>query len=278
MNWMIVGASAKGLSHANLDLPCQDSFGLKDLGNGWGIAVVSDGAGSAQFAHLGSAFLVKETILLFSQAIEKNHWQKNNQLPTIETWSNTAQTYFKILRKSLEKYATSEKIKIKDLSATLILLIYSPIGLLTAHIGDGRAAFLGKNANWKALIKPWKGEYANETVFVSSDIWNENQISTYLKCDVLDEEPLAFALLTDGLERHSFVCNVWNEDLQKFYDPNLPFDNFFNPLVENLVKMHKYGASKDEIQAKWIKFITEGTEKLKSETDDKTMILAVCIE
>ena len=44
-NCVVIGASVQGKGHVQADLPCQDSCKYTYLGRGWGIAVVSDGAG-----------------------------------------------------------------------------------------------------------------------------------------------------------------------------------------------------------------------------------------
>jgi hypothetical protein len=92
---------------------------------------------------------------------------------------------------------------------------------------------------------------------------------------MVTEKVKAFTLLSDGCERHSFICNVLDEASQKYIDPNQPFDKFFNPLVANLRKMHSNQISSQEMKEKWGKFLREGNAKLQHEPDDKTMILAV---
>ena len=168
-----------------------------------------------------------------------------------------------------------KKLKIKNLSSTLILVIYSPLGLLVTHIGDGRCGFCNQQQEWKAAIRPWRGEYANETVFISSDIWEPNSLDQFIESRVIAEPVSAFALLSDGCERHSFICNVWDEASQKYIDPNQPFDKFFNPIVKNFHQMYAGKLKYPQIEEKWAKFLLEGNQKLKNEPDDKTMVVGI---
>ncbi|MCU0443352.1 MAG: protein phosphatase 2C domain-containing protein [Microscillaceae bacterium] len=270
-NWLIVGGSATGASHSKNGLPCQDAYTFRGLKSGWGVAVVSDGAGSASYADLASQVIVNEALTLFLAWIDK--YTVTTKLPDYATWQDVTMQKFRLIKEYLAKYCQNQKIDLAQASATLMVLVFAPQGLLVSHIGDGRGAYQRASGEWQALFKPYKGEYANETVFLTSDIWTNP--SQYIDCQVISEPYRAFALLTDGMERHSFVCNAWDEALQKYLDPNEPFANFFNPLVNHLQQMQKKGAKSSEIQEKWLKFLNEGNEKIKQEPDDKTMILGV---
>jgi hypothetical protein len=272
-HWIIVGESSLGASHQKNNTPCQDAHFYQILSNDWGVAAVADGAGSVEKAHIGSKFLAENAGRIFINLIHNQQWEK--QLPQEEEWQTLSKQGFAQLRQSLETFAFSQNLSAKDLSSTLMLVVFSPFGLMAVHIGDGRAGYLSQDDTWKALIEPWKGEYANETVFLSSDIWDKESINQYLKTSMVTEKVKAFTLLSDGCERHSFICNVLDEASQKYIDPNQPFDKFFNPLVANLRKMHSNQISSQEMKEKWGKFLREGNAKLQHEPDDKTMILAV---
>ncbi len=271
--WIIVGASSIGAAHQKNNTPCQDAHFYEVLPNQWGVAVVADGAGSVENAHIGAHFLSEAAGKVFLKTIEENDWQTS--FPELAAWAQTAKHTFAQLRQQLETFALAQNSTAKELSSTLLVVVFSPLGLLTAHIGDGRGGYLSSDGTWKALTDPWKGEYANETVFFSSDIWDKEDIDKYLRINYIQEEVSAFTLLSDGCERHSFICNVWDEATQKYIDPNQPFDKFFNPLLENLQKMHTNQISAAEMKQKWEKFLSEGNTKLQNEPDDKTMILAV---
>ncbi len=67
--WMIVGASVQGNGHISVNMTCQDSSDYKHLGDGWGIAVVSDGAGSAKNAQIGSGIAVQRALVHFENLV-----------------------------------------------------------------------------------------------------------------------------------------------------------------------------------------------------------------
>ena len=61
----VIGSSVIGKNHIAMHLPCQDSCGYDNLGKGWGIAVTSDGAGSAEHSEVGSKVIVLRAIDCF---------------------------------------------------------------------------------------------------------------------------------------------------------------------------------------------------------------------
>ncbi len=97
----------------------------------------------------------------------------------------------------------------------------------------------------------------------------------YISTDVFDFPIDAFCLLTDGCERAAFQINLFNEAEELYFDPNLPYPNFFNPLVTTLKGLIEGEQTQDEINVLWANFLTNGNPKFEIETDDKTMILAI---
>ena len=148
-------------------------------------------------------------------------------------------------------------------------------GLLVTHIGDGRAGYLNAADEWHALITPFHGSEANETVFITSDIWSDDIIDTYLSADVVAGEVKAFCLLSDGCEKAAFECNLYDAENEVYYDPNRPFPLFFKSNIDIIPKLFENGLSQDEVNTNWQAFLAGGNETLKTESDDKTLILAV---
>ena len=139
--WLIVHASEVGKSHliSNPPVPCQDNHAILALEDNWGIAVSCDGAGSAKLSHEGSEFISEEAIKLFQRIIKENDWIKTSRLPKEEDWEKICLKAFKKLRYDLEVYAKAKKVPVSELASTIIVVVYSPIGLLSAHIGDGKS-------------------------------------------------------------------------------------------------------------------------------------------
>ncbi|MDR2652573.1 MAG: protein phosphatase 2C domain-containing protein, partial [Prevotellaceae bacterium] len=277
--WIVVGASVVGNGHISTNLPCQDSHKYEYLGESWGIAVTSDGAGSAQNSHIGSKIVAERAVFHFKDLITRRNWIKKNELPTETEWSQICFATLKRVRNDMEMFAKQKNIELKSLYATAIVVIHTPDGILATHIGDGRAGYKNEKGEWKALIIPHKGEEANQTIFVPSDFWD---IPAYKMSGVLvpesvvvTEKPFAFTLMSDGCENTAWLYNQQNETTSKFFDPNKPFPNFFKPLCDTLQSFRNDKVDEKERAEKWGNFIESGNPSFIKETDDKTMILGV---
>lgn len=275
--WIIVGASVQGNGHISMELPCQDSHAYEYLRDGWGIAITSDGAGSAKLSHIGSAASVARAMVHFKELIEKERWIQSETLPSDVEWMKKSYQVLKMVRDELKLLANNNKCDIKDLSATIIIVIHSPYGLLSVHIGDGRAGYKDMKGLWHPLITPHKGEEANQTIFIPSDFWDiqfyEMSGVTVPESRVVREQVSAFTLMSDGCESTSWLWNQYNESTGKYYDPNMPHKTFFDSLLETLQLFRKENAPLEVRKEKWYKFIKEGNKSFVKETDDKTMIL-----
>ena len=275
--WIVVGASVIGRGHVESNMPCQDSNTYADLGNGWGIAITSDGAGSAKHSHVGSKIVVTRTKAYFEQLILGSSWYKDNALPDDLTWSKLVFKALKAVRDDLQKFADEKQAKLESFAATVIVVVHSPNGLLVAHIGDGRAGYQDQFGTWHSLITPHKGEEANQTIFITSDFWNipfyEMSGVSVPETRVIKESAKSFVLMSDGCEHTSWDCNLYNADKGIYYDPNTPHTAFFNPLIETLKELKKNKLSFDERSKKWYNYLDQGNKSFVKETDDKTMIL-----
>ena len=280
--WFVVSASATGKSHQG-HLPCQDNHHCEAINTKWGIAVSCDGAGSAVNSHLGSDYVANElAIKSFKELVIKNGWHENNTLPSQEQWSWLAREACIKIYNELDQFAGHSQIDLSSLACTLIVLIYSPDGLLVTHIGDGRAGYCNERLEWKAIITPHKGEEANHTIFITSDKWISDPGFSMSgrpvpESNVITEKAIAFTALSDGCELHAFECSVMNTANNKWYDPNTPYAKFFNPLVKNLRMMNESNIPPERANDKWRKFIESGSSDMESERDDKTMILGINI-
>lgn len=273
--WTVVGASVIGKSHISMKLPCQDYNKYEYLGDGWGVAVTSDGAGSAKHSEIGSKITVERAVYYFKDVINQKEWIKLRKLPTEAEWQNITFLILKAIRDDIEHFATIKGMEFKSLSATIVVVIHSPIGFLTTHVGDGRAGFKAKDGQWTPLITPHKGEEANQTLFMTSEFWN---IPYYVASGVAVPEshvirctPQAFTLMSDGCEHTAWLCYQKNEETGMFYDPNLPFQGFYDPIVEQLYD----DVSNEQNKERWSRFISDGDRAFVNEPDDKTMIVGV---
>lgn len=276
IKWIVVGASVKGNGHIQSNMPCQDNHKFESIGDGWGIAIVSDGAGSAAHSELGSKVVVERGMTHFKNLIEKEEWMKKNVLPTDVEWLQKSYYVMRAIRDDVVGVSKKNNVEVKSLSATCLVVIYSPLGLLAVHVGDGRMGYKSAAGEWKSMMTPHKGEEANQTIFIVSDFWS---IPNFVLSDVLVpestvvREPVrAFALMSDGCENTAWKCTTFNQETGKYYDQNKPFEGFFNPLEETLISFQAQNVPDMEQQAKWNRFIESGTDGFVREQDDKTMI------
>jgi len=275
--WVFAYASAIGNGHISGNLPCQDYCDVRHY-DSFSIGIVSDGAGSCSNSHLGAQKVCEYAMHYFSDALKQKEWIINNTLPCQEEWNTLARQTLLQVRNDLAQFAYNSEVELKSLSCTIIVVIILKKGLLVTHIGDGRAGYCNQQNEWFPMITPFHGEEANETVFITSDIWYSSIIDRYIESNIIDEEIKAFSLLSDGCEKASFECNLYDEEKSVFYDPNRPFKHFYDKNVNvHLPLLKKAGKNQDEINILWKKFLTDGNVKLQIEPDDKTMILGVYV-
>jgi hypothetical protein len=276
--WIVAYASVIGNGHIQHNIPCQDSCAHQKINNIWSVAVVCDGAGSAKHSHIGSDFIARNTAHCLSEIIERRGWNTVNNLPDEEDWRQEAIKALQIVMQRLLTFAKEKEYQPNELGTTVLATIYAPFALLTVHIGDGRAAYSTKAEEWLPLITPFRGKEANETVFITSGIWTEEGVKTYIATNIVQENIRAFALATDGCEKAAFEVNIYDEASQKFQDLNRPFPRFFEPNVHALRKLQEEKKSQEEINELWSMFLKAGTKAFQHEIDDKTLILAVLSE
>lgn len=277
--WIVVGASVTGNGHIASNMPCQDNHIYEYWGDGWGIAIVSDGAGSAQNSHIGSKLVTHRGTVHFKTLVEREKWMQNNELPKDMDWFRHSYSTLKLIRNDMERFAREKGYLLKSLNATVIVVIHSPRGILAAHAGDGRAGYKNEKGEWKALITPHKGEEANQTVFLPSEFWN---IPNYAMSGVLvpesvvvREKPFAFTLMSDGCENTAWQYYQMNPVTGHYYDPNKPHPPFFDPLEKTLQSFRNENVDPEERKNRWKNFIESGNRSFVREQDDKTMIFGV---
>jgi hypothetical protein len=274
--WNIVEAKSIGKSHISSNDPCQDNKSYLKLSDNWGVAITSDGAGSAKLSHEGSKFISEKTPIYLKKIFETEDWFNNNQLPTDERWETICLGIFDTMKKLLNSYAIENNYEFKDLACTVILMVYSNKGLLVSHIGDGRAGYCNTNGEWKSAIVPHKGEEANQTIFITS-VW-ENLVLSDVKVPesrVIREPIKAFLLMSDGCEQHFYICKSQDPTRTDtfFIEINKPDKVFLDSVISAYGRMIDDGKTNDEINAHLERYLERGTKELEDEPDDKSIIL-----
>jgi hypothetical protein len=189
-SWRAAGASSIGTSHVADDKPCQDAHEIRVLPGGILLAAVSDGAGSAEHSEIGSALAVHAVLAAISQ-------QLAGGAPTDDAgWAALLRGSFAVAAEALAREAAERSLPLRQLSATLIAAVLHPHRSIVASVGDGVAVAQEDGGSWLLPIPPARGEYANETTFLTSPGWADR-----LQIEFLPATPARLALFSDGLLR-----------------------------------------------------------------------------
>ena len=250
--WRLIGASVTGTSHTKSGLPCQDAHAYAELA-GCAVLVVADGAGSAERSAEG-AQCASQAALASLSSVLAGGWPA-----TPEPWRDLFAAAYAAAKAGLEQLASASGVPSRSFATTLLCAVLSDRGLAVAQLGDGVAAAFAANSNtatggdWFLAAQPQRGEYANETYFLSqADALQHMEIAVYT-------EPVrALALMTDGLLR--LVLNSQRQ----------PHEPFFRPLLTFGVEVADAAQANGQLAS----FLA--SERVCARTDDdKTVVLAL---
>jgi hypothetical protein len=278
--WVSIYSSVQGVSHTLNSIPCQDVSAVRKLDFGWNIAVISDGAGSCKHSEKGSKYLCTFGIDCIHEQLQQQEWYKKATVPETSVWRAFIFDAFQRIIERMKSYAIDTNCVFEDLSSTLIMVLYNAEALLSAHIGDGRGCYLSDNNEWLPMFTPCHGEQVGETVFITTDfIWDNDMIDKCIETNIVIR-PKAFSIMSDGMEKIAFVVN---ERIEKdgeiiYRNVNRPFENFFSVNMATIEKLHKQGMKMDAINDLWKDYLQYGTESIKNQDDDKSMIFAVLLK
>lgn len=285
MAWRAVARSEIGTSHLKQQMLCQD-YGHYRIFKDVIVGAVADGAGSAKYSDVGAKLAVetvldylseylqqpKETGFLYKGLLLKAFLAKKPDLwvSLIQNQKNRRERLFQALSLSEAKSLFTETTKkaiaalsneaanndysINDLACTLLVFVATPQWVAAMQIGDGFMVVRPKDSEHQLLFNPDKGEFVNETTFITSaNALDEMQV------DVLSGQQEFICASTDGLEKVAIRMSDWK-----------PFAPFFQPLAEYLSET----SNPEEENEYVINFLK--SERLNARTDDdKTLLLCL---
>lgn len=257
MSWKAIARSEVGTSHKIQKMPCQD-YGEYRIYDDVIVGAVADGAGSAKYADVGAKLAVETVIKYLSKISEylrkrQRCWQNFSQkLSQNEAEKLFHKTCKKVLVE-LHTEAVREGYSIHDLACTLLVFVATPNWLAAMQIGDGFIVIRPhKESEYQLLFQPDKGEFANETTFITS----ENALKE-IRVDVISGEQEFICASTDGLEKVAIRLQDWKA-----------FSPFFKPFEEYLRE------TPNPNDRDLIDFLQ--SEQLNQRTDDdKTLLLCL---
>lgn len=154
----------------------------------------------------------------------------------------------------MQTKALRDSYSVNDLACTLLVFIATPNWISAMQIGDGFIVVHPEEEEYQLLFPPDKGEFINETTFVTS----VNALNDMQVC-VKPGKQRFICASTDGLERVAIQMNNWT-----------PFPPFFKPLEEYLCE-----TTNPEKEDEYIRNFLE-SDRLNAHTnDDKTLLLCL---
>ena len=217
------------------------------------MGAVADGAGSAKHSDIGSKLAVNTTLSCVSEFYKNKNQNLRQPIAYDKAKEFFTQTLEQV-KNALRHKAQSNGYSINDLACTLLVFFATPDWIAAMQIGDGFIVIgLKKANNYRLLFTPDKGEYANETTFVTS----ANALSR-MKIDVITGEQEFICASTDGLER-----------LAIDFGTGEAFSGFFYPFEQGLRERDKNEEEKS--LEDWLY-----SDDVNARTDDDKTLL-VCL-
>ncbi len=261
-NWRVVGAAVSGSAHQRLGLPCQDAFayrlleaGQTDAGQpgGFLLAAMADGAGSAGRSDLGARLAVTAALECLTQAGET---QPSQELPD---WQDHLYCAFEAARQAVLDQAETDQAPVREYAATLTCLVAAANWVAIGTLGDCFVIAGDAQGDLYTANFLQRGEYANETNFISQD-----DALFQVQLTVIEQPVTRLAMLSDGLSR--LALNLPSQE---------PYRPFFQPLFNFTATLE---AQDDEAHAQAIEKLAGflASERVCARTDDdKSLLLAV---
>lgn len=143
--------SFRGFAHERDGIPCQD-FSTSRIGDGVAAVALADGAGSARESHVGAKIASTTFVGYYAS------WAERVSFPV--------ENFLKRVLENIDRKARSSGLSTRDLSTTLLGVTCSAQGGLLLHVGDGLALLIS-DEEAEVLSKGFRGQFANETIFLS---------------------------------------------------------------------------------------------------------------
>jgi len=240
-------AMASGRNHLKDNACCQDNIDIRILKDSL-VFAIADGAGSAASSLHGSELAVKT----FCESLSKSTSLFPDNTCLIAAFDDA--------RKALEKEANKRCCSIKDLHTTLFGGIYLKGNLKCAGIGDSMCFVVEKDGEVLIPVQPTKGEFINETIFITSEYWKD-----FLKVSDLIENPKSLVACSDGL-LNIIYSTVFENGIWKL----IPHKDVIENMMDYIAKNHVVIDINKEIAD-----MLRGDRANDLNNDDKALVVAI---
>jgi len=229
----MIAARQRGRAHAHMGTICDDDYLLHcDDMNGWHLAVVADGAGSAKFSRRGSQVATRavgsylkevfsdqrgaslaEAIEAFAQGSVAGVSQEELTVLQQKTRNELFTTLGYAAHHAVRELQAEAKNRsdiiasAKELSTTLLIGIARKVGVqwfcAAYWVGDGAVAVYRRNRSVHLLGTPDSGEFSGQTHFLDASQVSQDALVRRLRFELVDDMT-AFLLMTDGVSDPKF--------------------------------------------------------------------------
>ncbi|WP_099832263.1 protein phosphatase 2C domain-containing protein [Streptococcus suis] len=246
------GVSIQGEDHKHWKTPCQDAHCIETLSNGWTIAAIADGVGSAAHSEKGAQLAV-ETVVSF--CIDNMPFTsgiisaENDLIPLLRVAYNKAY-------KNIWELANSEGNPFETYDTTLDVVIYNGNNIVFGHCSDGGIIALNDSGYYDCVTDRMKGPDGESMIPLRSR--KDWQFGIY------SNSSSSILLFTDGIydfARQDFLEKNWKHAL---YIPLLQKLSNTNSLPKNPSDWTNY-LEQFMSEKFWDKYVT----------DDKTMVVLI---
>lgn len=241
--WQVVGASVRGPDHEREGSPGQDAWTRGAFAGRGACVCLCDGAGSAPHAEVGARVVATAVVAALAEVPASG-----------SAMTETLRSACATGRAALLRAAADLAVGPAALACTLVAVVCMDEWVAVAHLGDG--AVVGRRAGSGELVvlsAPDRGEYVNETWFVTSAAWQ-----THLRIGVHDGIS-ALCVFTDGCQEASLMRD----------DRGSPFAPFFAPLFDFTAEITDTEVADAEVLQ-----LLAGAAMRGSSGDDKTLAIA----
>lgn len=250
--WRYAYASVIGTSHTKSGLPCQDACACREIVSPSGetvlVAVVSDGAGSADHSQIGSHLACELFVGEITSLFEVRGSVEDVTKEFCEKWLTRFQH-------EIEVRAEAEELLPRAFACTFLAAVIGMGCAVFLQIGDGaivvQSSVTPGDYDW--VFWPEKGEYENQTFF-ATDATAAAHLQYALALHSVNE----IAIFSDGLQRLAL-----HMESQTAYAP------FFRPMFPPLYKAADGHAS--ELSSALVQFLS--SKRVQDQTDDDASLV-----
>ena len=258
--WIEACARATGVSHEAAGQPCQDAadsrtvpYGMQKKTPYTVILAVADGAGSAERSDEGSRLAVESALDIIESELRPRRGKRPRRRGTRNLTRFLAEA-FAGAAEALAKKAQQDGTDVRQYATTLLIAVAVGDVVAAGQTGDGAIVARTGDQEYRTLITPQRGQYRNETTFITEPRSAPQIVAEKTAVDRL-------VLFTDGLEGLVIV--------QADGSPHAPFFNGLFRWIERQNGDRK--AIRDGLEKSLLK-----APRTRSKTHDDLSIAVAC--